>query len=98
MATLQEVQDAIDAYQSAQNDVTAATAQLVATETAVQTAVASEQAVFDAAQVLFQDQLQLARDAAGFPAAVTAYQAANDALNLADGNLKALMASYASGV
>jgi len=97
MATLQDVQNAIDTYEQAEADATAAQAQLVTVEAAVQIAVAAEQATFDAAQALFSSQLQLARDAAGFGAAFSAYQAASEQVTTTSVALKAIMAEYAAG-
>jgi len=96
MATLQEVTDAIEAFNLATTAAAAAQANLVNVEAAVNAAIATELVTFSAAQNLFNDQLQLARDAAGFPDAVSAVQQTNDAVAVADSTLKALMAEYAA--
>lgn len=96
MATLAEVTAAIDAFNLAQTTAAAAQTNLENVEVAVNAAIAQELVTFSAAQTLFNDQLQLARDAAGFPDAVTALQLATDELAVADSTLKALMAEYAA--
>jgi hypothetical protein len=96
MATLQEVKDATEAFELAQNTANGAQSQLVVVEAAVLAAISAEQATFDAAVTLFNDQLQLARDAAGFHAALSAVVTANTELSNAESTLKTLMAEYAS--
>lgn len=96
MATLAEVTAAIDEFNQAETAAVAAQTNLATVEAAVNVAIAQELVTFSAAQTLFNDQLQLARDAAGFPDAVTAVQLATDALAVADSTLKALMAEYSA--
>lgn len=96
MATLQEVTDAIAAFQLAQNNANGAQSHLETVEASVNAALVSEAATFTAAQTIWTDQLQLARDAAGFPEAVDAVQTAVNELAVADSTLKALMAEYSA--
>ena len=96
MATLQEVTDAIEAFQLAQNNASGAQSHLATVEASVNAAIAAELTTFTAAQTLFTDQQQLARDAAGFPEAVAAVETAATELAVADSTLKALMAEYAA--
>jgi hypothetical protein len=96
MATLQEVTDAITAFNLAQTTAATAQSTLETVEAAVNAALVSEAATFTAAQAVWTDQLQLARDAAGFPEAVAAVETAANELAVADSTLKALMAEYAA--
>lgn len=95
MATLAEVTAAIEAFNLATANAAAAETNLSNVEASVNDALVQESATFAVAQTLYTEQLQLARDAAGFPAAVTAVETSRQALEAADSNLKVLMAQYA---
>lgn len=94
MATIQDVQDAIDAHAASVAAEQTAINNLNAADAVVVGAIATEIATFTTAQQTYNAALSAARDAAGFPAALAARDAATIARETAANDLRQVMQDF----
>ncbi len=94
MATIQDVQNAIDAAAAARVAETSATTALTAIEAVVDGALTAESAAYGAAFVAWTTALDAAREVSGFPPALAARDAAALARAQAENDARQVMADY----
>lgn len=94
MATLTDVQNAIDGFNAAVAAEQQAVTALTATEAVVTGSLTTETATFSAAQQAYDAALTAARDAAGFPAALAARDAATLAREQSESDMRQTLSEF----